>query len=461
MNAMLFLSNLAYVLPKILGKAIANQEPSYGWIHYERTGEDRPVTIERIHTANNGSTLVSSFAVGHTARNHKTGNLFRSWETKTIGISIRDEGPKMWAQFARGKARSHFSVTWNGDFEYAFGLLGPRNVLRLDEHWGEKQAITERFVRDHGASSIPDLIIPSMAELSDGEDDMVNYRRYSSWMLNAMSARDQRAFWNKLCPRIKLTRDEKKVILSRMPEPMAFYVARLASLVKIPNLRDVEFGDNTLLHVSMKEVKADAKHLRMIAPHRRLAVLNAILTTPGYRMYNDTFRFINNYINGGGVVELPINARSLRELHDRFEPIERARARQRMEEFRTWQNEERQKRIEAGKKINEKALGLNGTMIGDSGIEVVVTDDVMTIVGWGDTQHHCIGSYARDMAEGATLLMGFRRDEEWVGHCSIQQGHCTQLLAKYNASVPEADRAVILDWLVENELITEAKVGWF
>lgn len=74
-----------------------------------------------------------------------------------------------------------------------------------------------------------------------------------------------------------------------------------------------------------------------------------------------------------------------------------------------------------------------GTKVGED-FEFVFPEDTNTIRNWGQTQGHCIGSYADRASTGATILLGVMdlKTKDWLGHMQISPPSST--LKKHSIS---------------------------
>lgn len=106
------------------------------------------------------------------------------------------------------------------------------------------------------------------------------------------------------------------------------------------------------------------------------------------------------------------------------------------------------------------------------GIQMIVPKMTHDLVEWGATQNNCIGSYAKRVYDGETIIIGFKDVEgNWIGHAEVRristplqilkgeaQGTMTQLLGKHNQPLAEETRKPIIKFL-KNKLNVKMQGG--
>ncbi len=296
-------------------------------------------------------------------------------------------------------------------------------------------------------------------------------RDRTPWMDFALGARDLAAFWTRMGRTIKLAKDEKRALVALIKHDeryMAF--ARMATRIQIPNIRTLTVPEGKMVEDrwgygaqarfqdpwSYIMPNSDAVNmwmmgLRKVEPRRRVMFLQEW----GHEA-SDALNMLSTLRKAGD--EELVNLTSVHAYHE-YARVQVQLLKTKNREIPELKVQLPVPGIEGGGFMWSKEP-INGYPMG-SGITVIVPEDTHTVISWGELQQHCIGSYAGDAADGRTILLGFKRDGEWVGHCSIDQRRCTQLLARFNRSLDEKDRRVILRWLKAVNLIDEAKSGWY
>lgn len=402
-------------------------ERVYAWTPFGQHPVIAP-RVEECKISPDGSTLTFTTKDKVQRQNQYNRKVFWSWNTTTTGIKVRENGTLfMWRKNFDGR---EFFVSAAGHHIYsAF-------IAERTEPWAH---IVQQFCEIHGATSITNLVAPLADELG------LNIKDLSAWQMNLMAG-NITDMWNKLQKSVKFTKDERKLMLEAITDDFTYLmVARIAGRVKIPNLRDLdwdagEVGNTPYTGRACFEFGAQgadmiASALRAVAPHRRLMLLGYLVGIErGYAVYpNDITRMLDQ-ARRAGAIPVPLNFRTPHEYHNAAAALVR--------DIQA-ANEE----ISAS-----KVAHIDGAMINDS-IEVVVPKDTDTVRAWGQEQNHCIGSYADLMAAGRTILLGFKRDNKWVGHCSISRGRLEQLLGKHNRELPIDDHKAIIKFLKKEEII--------
>lgn len=340
-------------------------------------------------------------------------------------------------------------------------LVGEHNLPIVDE-----------FLAYHGATSFAELIIPAAAAFGIVEE---NGSDRTPWMDFALGARDLAEFWTRMGRTVKLAKDEKRALVALIKHDQKYMAfARMATRISIPNIRTLTVpgehqvernglygrvrnytqGPWDYIVPNSDMVNKWMLGLRLVEPKRRVMFLQnwGQQTTDTLSMLAD--------LRKAGETEL-LNYSSVHQYHEaarvalRLIKTQNRDIKEVTAKFYTPGVEYRDGAI--WKVLTEKR-GVHGVMIGD--IKVIAPHNTHTVIAWGEIQHHCIGTYANEAAEGQTILLGFKRGDEWVGHCSIERGRCTQLLARFNQPLARADKNAILNWMVAVQLINDADTRW-
>jgi hypothetical protein len=98
--------------------------------------------------------------------------------------------------------------------------------------------------------------------------------------------------------------------------------------------------------------------------------------------------------------------------------------------------------------FTNKFLKHQGAWISD-GIQIVVPTESHELIEWGAIQNNCIGSYGYSVANGTTMIVGFRDiHQEWIGHALISEHmKLEQLLGKHNSHLEDNEKNIIVEYL--------------
>lgn len=462
MYAMLCMYNISLALSKLLGGGIMNTKTECGWIEYTRTGDGEPVYIRECKVVNGGKSFIIANSTRARRYNTRTGHHYYGWQKEEYIISIRDNEVK--GIYKNGKMfRQMGFAEIHSTLNKGVNMYMSADDREFNRHCND---IAAQFLVMHGCEEVQDLIVPLAVEMGLGDRQ---FRDLMPWQTRVLQSGSHQQFWDRLCPKVKLARDEKRAILNLMMQPdmltAGLAIGRIAGTIKVPNIRELNVGGGNRLNTwPSADLNRLIRNLRKVAPRRRLMFLNEVFGPTPY-LANDVLVMLEDMVNGG-LVDRGMNCRNIQEYHDRLMPMQQQRLELRRNQFQLeYEARRAQRELEdamqrtEGRKINDRALGMNGTMITDD-IELVVSDNPTEIMRWGSEQNHCIGTYARQMEDGMTLLLGFRRGDKWIAHCSIRGKRVEQLLAKNNQPVAEPDRQTILDWIKANDFATAATTGW-
>jgi hypothetical protein len=495
--AQIFLYHLALWMQTHMGPLVNGPLPIAGYIDYQKLYNEhdherqpnfrgRIVTMNSIKIVNGGKTLILEYKHKRREINRRTNTYFFKWEAvMTVGVSIKDDGiVRMWSK----QMDFYRTLGWE-ELERNIPLhttMIPNNQV--------DRIITE-FAHINGAESLQDLCLPWARKLGWAAENVG-----MPWAVRVLQAQHIGEFWSRLSKR-KLAKDEKRALWAAMEaNPANMAIVRLAGMVDVPNLRTVEV-DTTYplsmydrrLSLKMAEIKVMAKQLRVIPPHRRTMFINALLQNHGEPKIKaaDTLRMVYRYTREGVFPEgmnLPTvdayHEACVREQRRIFEEQQRelealreqrrleAQAREaqwrldnaelwaRMEEERIERERIEAERWEKTKEAQKVAYNLHREIIPGTNIEVVMPSDAAEVRLWGNEQGHCIGSYTGRMIQGKVILMGFRQSGKWIGHASIEGGHISMLLGKFNTRLPAKEKMFIAEYLVEKGVADSTDIGW-
>lgn len=466
-----FIMNFMLFLEVHFGKQI-NNPPLRWWI------ERNEGTFKEVRIISDFNTIVFTNAAKVRVRgrhHHKPVFIINRNE---IGLKVDPENGrvKMWEKRSTNRPGKDPYMTVN------YSTFSQRmenfkvNVYKPEEpgnFWGRDVdysyiPLLDEFLALHGVTTMEELAIPAAEALGiPANTDYTNER--APWMDHALGARNLAEFWTRMGKTVKLAKDEKRALIAMIkvnPKYMVF--ARIATRIHIPNIRtltppvaDPRRGG---LHGDVwfyTQVNADAVNkwmmgLRKVTPNRRVMFMQdwSRQSVDVLNMLADQWR--------AGDKEL-VNFPSVEEYHRHLTHAARL-ARVVLEQIPEVKGEFWTPRIRHAIDNGELTVvtekrSVDRLIIGNN-IEVVVPTNTHMVTEWGMTQGHCIGSYARQAARGETILLGFWRDGDWVGHCSIERRRCVQLLAKFNAHLQGPDREAILNWMVMVKLIDRAETGW-
>ena len=360
------------------------------------------------------------------------------WQIREFGIKVREDGRiKLWSKsYSTAKKGQHYST--------------PNLAQIINSNvWDPNNPVVIKFLDHHGVESLEDLVAPGAAMLNIDP----KATNLPPWMLNVLNTTNPNEFWGKLGKR-KLAKDEKRALITAIStDPRYLAAARIATKMEIPNIRDLKPASDRLgnLHYGMRFLNSSdigkyITFLRQVPGNRRLMFINEMFA--GFTV-SDTVEQVRQLRENGCEDPMPSFA-TVREYHEWARFMAR--------KFHT--------KLEEIKPIRDKdGNELHGMEVAEgSGIFVVSPKDTHEVVEWGIQQDHCIGSYASQAASGLTILLGFTRKGEWVGHCSISadryglhagEHRITQLLKKHNRRLDYNDELAIRVFLAEHGLNSE------
>lgn len=460
----MFIMNLMLFLECHFGKQVHNP-PLRWWINRNDNN------YKEVKILNDFNTIVFARANKQSVRAKNHNKPVFIWVREEFGIKVDPEGGvvKMWSRSNHGRGKPVYRKTTFQqlkdfvvvNFEVAsipgVGIWSSRYVPMIP--------LLDEFLTHHGVASLEQLIIPAAEPLGIGTRSMVR----TPWMDFALGARTLDEFWTRLGRTVKLAKDEKRALVAAIKVDEKYIAfARIATRIQIPNIRTLEVKSVSVdrrgyrmayndpwgwLAPDSDSVSDWIMGMRNVAPSRRIMFLNN-----WSRMSGDTLNMLAQIRKAGNTDVL--NFRSVDEYHQHCIYQQRLISTP-LEEIPMVNGQFYTPKIrDHGDHVSiiTSSHPVHGQMIGD--IKVVAASDTHEVTRWGLLQDHCIGSYAMQAARGQTILLGFQRNGEWVGHCSITNRRCDQLLARFNRSLEVEDARAILGWLKDHGLIDEAKAGW-
>lgn len=461
----IFIMNLMLFLEVHFGKQVHNP-PLRWWIN--RNDNNMTPNYKEVKILNEFNTIVFASARKTMVRAKNHNKPVYIWQREEYGVKVEPNGSvKMWSRANSGRQKAVYrKVTFQflNDFLSAQMNTSERRYMWIAEFRREMVIpLLDEFLAHHGVESLADLVIPAAGPLGVP----VHSPARTPWMDFALGARTLDEFWTRLGRTIKLAKDEKRALVAAIKVDERYIsFARIATRIHIPNIRTLEVKPKDdggrymyrqdawgYLPVNSDSVSNWIMGLRNVAPNRRIMFLNN-----WNRLAVDTLNMLAQMRRAGNTDML--NFRSVDEFHAHVTFQQRLISTP-LEEIPMVNGQFYTPKIrDHGDHVSiiTSSHPVHGQMIGD--IKVVAASDTHEVTRWGLLQDHCIGSYAMQAARGQTILLGFQRNGEWVGHCSITNRRCDQLLARFNRSLEVEDARAILGWLKDHGLIDEAKAGW-
>jgi hypothetical protein len=482
----IFIYNLMLFLEVHFGKQV-HKAPARWWI--DRDGG----AFKEVCIINNFNTIVFATATKDVVRARNHNKPVYIWNRSEVGIKVDPDTGKvtMWTKQNTLKKGAKAQYQKCNYWTVLTKIKQFTTVVYSDDDWAGTEIksawtpLLDEFLAHHGVKTLDQLVVPAAEAFGitteNGIGANLNGRPSgvdrSPWMDFALGARTLEEFWLRLGRTVKLAKDEKRALVALIRHDyryMAF--ARMATRISIPNIRDLTvpqpherqtmFGRPQMVEPwgwvapNSDSINKWMMGLRAVAPNRRLMFLQQWGPEA-----QDTLTMLSELRRAGEVVE-PLNFRLIHDYHE-WATITSRLLRTKLREIPEVTYKQYTPAIKVvGQKGDDvvqpvwEKRSVDGLEVFNTGIRVVVPSDTHVVEAWGISQHHCIGTYAGMAADGRTKLLGFKRGDEWVGHCSIDNRRCTQLLAKFNAQLEGKDKAAILKWMVSVNLIAEAKTGW-
>lgn len=475
----LFIFNLIALIQNHIPK----QSPIRWWLDREENGSYKEIKI-----LSDFNTIVFSSGSKDQVRARNHGKTVYVLNKHEAGVKVDPETGKvsMWEKTSTNRKGKEFYKKVNfHDFmskvqRFGEPITDPGDDWAGVVHGRVYPALVDEFLAYHNAKSFANLIIPAaeafgIVDKTESYNAEENGSTRTPWMDFALGARTLDEFWTRMGRTVKLAKDEKRALVALIKHDQKYMAfARMATRISIPNIRTLTvpqeqqvertglygrqraytMGPWDYIVPNSDMVNKWMLGLRMVEPKRRVMFLQN-----WGQQATDTLSQLAD-LRKAGETEL-MNYRSVHEYH------EAARIALRLIKTKNREIKEVQAKFYTPgiRQVGEDSFisltdkrGVHGVMIGD--IKVIAPHDTHTVISWGEMQHHCIGTYADEAVDGRTILLGFKRGDDWVGHASIERGRCTQLLGRFNERLPHADRMAILNWMVRVQLIDTADTRW-
>lgn len=92
--------------------------------------------------------------------------------------------------------------------------------------------------------------------------------------------------------------------------------------------------------------------------------------------------------------------------------------------------------------------------------KIVLPKDTHTLLTWGSTMNHCIGSYASNAVTGSDVFIGILKDGKMVGNAQIQAktGSLIQIFGKHNQYLEATVLESVVGTLVKKKVIAKSSL---
>ena len=92
--------------------------------------------------------------------------------------------------------------------------------------------------------------------------------------------------------------------------------------------------------------------------------------------------------------------------------------------------------------------------------KIVLPEDTHTLLNWGSSMNHCIGSYASNAVSGSDVFIGIIKDDKMVGNAQIQAktGNLIQIFGKHNQYIEPTILQSVVGTLVKKKVVAKSSL---
>jgi hypothetical protein len=96
----------------------------------------------------------------------------------------------------------------------------------------------------------------------------------------------------------------------------------------------------------------------------------------------------------------------------------------------------------------------------EENFSIILPKDTHTLLTWGSSMNHCIGSYASNAVSGSDVFIGIIKDEKMIGNAQIQAktGNLIQIFGKHNQYIEPTVLQSVVGTLVKKKVIAKSSL---